>query len=179
MADEGLPEPTLAELTPLVHAELHQLARRYLARERAGHTLQPTALINEAYIRLAGERKVQWKNRAHFVGVAAQVMRFILVDHARAKRYAKRDYGGHRITFDEDLQIGDERSADVMALDDALTRLASLDPRRSRLAELRYFGGLSVEETAEAMDVSVATVVRDWRLTRAWLRRELTDGHER
>jgi len=170
------PEPTLEALTPLVQAELHQLARRYLARERPGHTLQPTALINEAYVRLAGERKVQWKNRAHFVGVAAQVMRFILVDHARAKRYAKRDHGGQRITFDEELQIGEERSADLLALDEALSRLAAIDPRRSRIAELRYFGGLSVEETAEALDVSVATVVRDWRLTRAWLRRELGAG---
>lgn len=170
------PDPTIEELTPLVHEELHRLARGYLARERPGHTLQPTALINEAYIRLAGERKVQWKNRAHFVGVAAQVMRFILVDHARAKRYAKRDHGGERITFDEELQIGDEPSADLLALDEALSRLSALDPRRSRIAELRYFGGLSVEETADALSVSVATVVRDWRLTRAWLRRELGAG---
>jgi RNA polymerase sigma factor (TIGR02999 family) len=176
VTEDRTPEPTLAELTPLVHAELHRLARSYLAREKPGHTLQPTALINEAYIRLAGERKVHWKNRAHFVGVAAQAMRFILVDHARAKQYAKRDPGGRRITFDEELEIGDQRSADLIALDDALSRLAALDVRRSRIAELRYFGGLSVEETAEALDVSVATVVRDWRLTRAWLRRELGAG---
>jgi RNA polymerase sigma factor (TIGR02999 family) len=170
----AMADPSVDELTPLVHAELHRLARRYLAREHAGHTLQPTALVNEAYIRLAGERKVQWRNRAHFVGMAAQVMRFILVDHARKKQYAKRNNGARRITFDEDLQIASERSADVMALDDALTRLAVVDERRSRVAELRYFGGLSVEETADALGVSTATIVREWRLTRAWLRRELT-----
>lgn len=177
-ADPSLDDrAALDELTQLVHAELRRLASRYLARERAGHTLQPTALVHEAYLRLAGERKVPWQSRAHFVGVAAQAMRFILVDHARKKRFAKRDQGAVRVTFDEGLEVADERSADLLALDEALAKLARLDPRRSRIAELRYFGGLSVEETAEALGLSVATVVRDWRLTRTWLRRELTgDG---
>jgi RNA polymerase sigma factor (TIGR02999 family) len=179
VSDSAAPNLSAHELTPLVHAELHRLASRYLARERPDHTLQPTALINEAFIHLAGDRRVAWRNRAHFVGTAAQVMRFILVDHARKRKYAKRNHGRERITFDEELQVTDERSADLLALDAALERLEQIDPRRSRIAELRYFGGLSVDETAEALSVSVATVVRDWRLTKAWLRRELSSGAQR
>ncbi len=164
----------LDALMPLVHAELHAVARRYLGRERAGHTLQPSALVNEVYLRLVGERDMKWKNRAHFVGVAAQLMRFILVDHARRKRYPKRGGGAVRVALDENLVVAPERSDELMALDEALTKLAAFDERKSRIAELRYFGGLSVEETAEALSVSVATVMRDWRLTRAWLQRELS-----
>lgn len=163
----------LDALIPLVHDELHRLARGYLARERPGHTLQATALVNEAYLRLVGERDMQWQSRAHFIGVAAQLMRFILVDHCRRKRYQKRGGDAARVTFDENLQVSVERDDELMALDDALKRLAAQDERKSRIAELRYFGGLSVEETAEVLSVSVATVMRDWRLTRAWLQREL------
>ena len=165
----------LDDLMPLVHEELHRLARGYLARERRGHTLQPTALVNEAYLKLVGERDMRWQGRAHFIGVAAQMMRFILVDHARRRDVQKRGGSAVRITFADDLDIAaDTRSAHLLALDDALTRLAAQDPRKGRIAELRYFGGLSVEETAEALHVSVATVMRDWRLTRAWLQRELS-----
>jgi len=163
----------LDALIPLVHDELHRLARAYLAHERPGHTLQATALVNEAYLRLVGEREMKWQSRAHFIGVAAQLMRFILVDHCRRKRYQKRGGGAARVTFDEGLQVTLERSDELMALDEALDRLAAQDERKSRIAELRYFGGLSVEETAEVLSVSVATVMRDWRLTRAWLQREL------
>jgi RNA polymerase sigma-70 factor, ECF subfamily len=163
----------LDTLMPLVHAELHRLARAYLGRERPGHTLQPTALINEAYLKLVGERDMQWQSRAHFVAVASQMMRFILVDHCRRKRMTKRGGAAARVTFDENLDVTDEKSAGLIALDDAMTKLAAQDARKSRVAELRVFGGLSVEETAEALSVSVATVMRDWRLTRAWLRREL------
>lgn len=164
----------LDELIPLVHAELHRLARGYLAREKPGHTLQPTALINEAYLKLVGEREMKWQNRSHFVAVAAQLMRFILVDHARRKGYQKRGGDAVRVTFDESLEVSDERGAELVALDDALKKLAAQDERKAKIAELRYFGGLSVEETAEAMSVSVATIMRDWRLTKAWLQRELS-----
>jgi RNA polymerase sigma factor (TIGR02999 family) len=165
----------LDALIPLVHAELHALARRYLGRERPGHTLQPSALVNEVYLRLVGERTMKWQNRAHFLAVTAQLMRFILVDHSRRRRYPKRGGGRIRIALDETLAIAPERSEELVALDEALTRLAALDERKSRIAELRYFAGLSVEETAEALSVSVATVMRDWRLTKAWLQRELSD----
>ena len=164
----------LDQLIPLVHDELHRVAKAYLSRERPGHTLQATALVNEAYLRLVGERQMEWQSRAHFIGVAAQLMRFILVDHCRRKNFQKRGGGAERVTFDEDLNVTVERSQELMALDDALVKLAARDERKSRIAELRYFGGLTVEETAEVLSVSVATVVRDWRLTRAWLQRELT-----
>lgn len=164
----------LDALIPHVHAELHAVARRYLARERPGHTLQPSALVNEAYMRLVGVRDMRWQNRAHFVAVAAQLMRFILVDHCRRKGYAKRGGKAARVTLNDHLVVAPERSDELIALDDALNRLAALDERKARIAELRYFGGLTVEETAEALSVSVATVMRDWRLARAWLRRELS-----
>jgi RNA polymerase sigma-70 factor (ECF subfamily) len=164
----------LDALIPLVHDELHRLAKGYLARERPGHTLQATALVNEAYLRLVGERDMLWQSRAHFIGVAAQLMRFILVDHCRRKNFQKRGGDAVRVTFDENLEVTVERSDELMALDEALNKLASQDERKSRIAELRYFGGLSVEETAEALSISVATVMRDWRLTRAWLQRELS-----
>ncbi len=163
----------LDTLIPLVHDELYRLARGYFAREQPGHTLQPTALVNEAYLRLVDERGMRWQSRAHFIGVAAQLMRFILVDHCRRKRYQKRGGGAARITFDENLPVGIERSDELLALDEALKKLAIRDERKSRIAELRYFGGLTVEETANVLSISVATVMRDWRLARAWLQREL------
>ena len=167
----------LDTLMPLVYAELHTVARRHLGRERRGHTLQPSALVNEAYLRLVGERGMRWQNRAHFIAVAAQLMRFILVDHARRRRHPKRGGGALHVTLEHEAMSAPERSGEVVALDEALTRLAAIDERKSRIAELRYFGGLTVEETAEAISVSVATVMRDWRLAKAWLQREMTRGH--
>jgi RNA polymerase sigma-70 factor, ECF subfamily len=164
----------LDELMPEVHAELHRLARGYISRERRGHTLQPTALINEAYLKLAGEHGMQWRSRSHFVAVAAQFMRFILVDHCRKRGYAKRGGGAVRVTFDENLNVSDRRGAELLQLDEKLRELEAQDPRKSRIAELRFFGGLTVEETADALSVSVATVMRDWRITKAWLQRELS-----
>jgi len=164
----------LDALIPIVHDELHRIARGYLSRERPGHTLQATALVNEAYLRLVGEREMQWQNRAHFIGVAAQLMRFILVDHCRRKRFQKRGGDAERVTFDEGLPVAFERHEEAMALDEALAKLAEQDERKSRIAELRYFGGLSIEETAAVLALSEATIVREWRLTRAWLRKELS-----
>ncbi len=165
----------LDALLPLVHAELRKVASRHLGKERPGHTLQPTALVNEAYLRLVGQRDIKWQNRAHFIGVAAQLMRFILVDHHRKKRNAKRGGAAVRVTFTEDLDVaGRSGGGEFLALDTALTKLAEQDERKAKIAELKYFGGLSTEETAEALSISTATVVREWRLARAWLRRELT-----
>lgn len=163
----------LDRLLPHVYSELKKLAAAQLKRESAGHTLQPTALVHEAYLRLIDQREVQWQNRAHFFGVAAQIMRRILIDHARRKRARKRDAGGVRVTFDERLPSTSDGEPDLLALDDALNRLHELDPRQARVVELRYFGGLSVEETAEALSTSPATVKRDWAVARAWLHREL------
>jgi RNA polymerase sigma factor (TIGR02999 family) len=163
----------LDALMPLVHGELHRLARSFVARERPGHSLQATALVNEVYLRLVDEREMQWQSRAHFIGVAAHLMRFILVDHCRRKNYQKRGGGAVRVTFDEALPVTLERGDELVALDEALQRLTAQDERKGRIVELRYFGGLSVEETAEVLSVSVATVMRDWRLARAWLQREL------
>ena len=162
------------ELLPLVYQELHRLAHQYMSRERAGHTLQTSALVNEAFLRLADQRDVQWQNRAHFVGLAGQMMRRILVDYARNRGYAKRGGGAVQVSLDEELVVSDERSAEVVALDDALQSLARLDERKSRLVELRFFGGLSIEETAEVLAVSPGTVMRDWTLAKAWLRREMS-----
>ena len=162
------------ELMPLVYQELHRLAHLYMSRERAGHTLQTSALVNEAFLRLTDQRDVQWQNRAHFVGIAGQMMRRILVDYARKRGYAKRGGGACQVSLDEELIVSDERSADVVALDDALQSLARLDERKSRLVELRFFGGLSIEETAEVLGVSPGTVMRDWTLAKAWLRREMS-----
>lgn len=163
----------LDALMPLVHEELHQLARNFVARERPGHSLQATALVNEVYLKLVGERRMQWQSRAHFIGVAAHLMRFILVDHCRRKNYQKRGGGNARVTFDESLPLTLDRGEELMALDRTLQKLSVQDERKARIVELRYFGGLSVEETAEVLSVSVATVMRDWRLARAWLRREM------
>lgn len=166
----------LDQLTPLVYKELRQLAKRALKHERAGHTLQTSDLVHEAYLKLFNEREMSWQNRAHFFAVAAQMMRMILVDYARKRNYAKRGGGALRVSFDEALAVSDERAADLIALDDALKSLAELDERKGRIAELRYFGGLSIEETAEALGVAPVTVMRDWRLTKAWLYRELSQG---
>jgi RNA polymerase sigma factor (TIGR02999 family) len=160
-------------LIPLVYDELRRLARRYLRRERPDHTLQSAALVNEAYLRLIRQEHPQWQNRAHFFGVAAQLMRHILVDHARNRAAAKRGAGAPRLTLDPDIALPQERDVDLIALDDALNQLAALDPQQSRLVELRFFGGLSIEETSVVLGVSPATVKREWATARAWLQREM------
>jgi RNA polymerase sigma factor (TIGR02999 family) len=166
-------QAALEQLIPLVQAELHQLARNYLRRERRGHTLQTAALVNEAYLRLV-EQHVSWQNRAHFFGVAAQLMRRTLVEYARNKKRAKRGGGQQRVSLTAVAETTPSEDADLLALDDALSSLAELDPRQSRIVELRYFGGLTIAETAEVLDISEATVEREWRLARAWLLRELS-----
>ncbi len=163
----------LNQLMPLVYDELRRLAHHYLRRERAAHTLQTSALVNEVYLKLVNQRAVQWQSRAHFFAIAAQLMRTILVDYARRRNYAKRGGGAQRVMFDEALAVSNEQTAELIALDDALNTLAALDERKSKVAELRFFGGLSVEETAEVLKVSPVTVMREWRLTKAWLHREL------
>jgi len=171
----GMGDPGAREaLIPLVYDELRRLARRYLRRERLDHTLQSAALVNEAYIRLVGQRFPEWENRAHFFGVAAQLMRQILVDHARNRNAAKRGAGAPRLTLDPAVGLPQERELDIVELDDALNKLAQLDPQQSRLVELRFFAGLSIEETAVVMGSSPATVKREWAMARAWLRREMT-----
>jgi RNA polymerase sigma factor (TIGR02999 family) len=164
----------LDKLMPLVYDELRRQAARYLRREQAGHTLQTTALIHEAYVRLVDQRNVQWQNRAHFFGIAAQMMRRILVDHARTKKRAKRGGSDVRISIDDATVAVKGQDLDVVALDEALDRLARIDEQQSRVVELRFFSGLSVEETAEVMGISPATVKRDWSMAKAWLHRELT-----
>ena len=163
----------LEQLIPLVHDELRRLARRFMGGERAGHTLQPTALVNEAYLRLVDLRQMRWQDRAHFLAMAARLMRRILVDAARSKGYRKRGGDAHRVSFDEALGVTDARGEDLVALDEALTRFAAVSARRAEVVELRFFGGLSVEETAEALKVSPETVKRDWKLAKVWLLREL------
>jgi RNA polymerase sigma-70 factor, ECF subfamily len=162
----------LDELIPLVYPELRRLARVYMARENSGHTLQTSALINEAYLRLVNQQDIEWQNRAHFFAVAAQVMRHILVDHARKYRYGKRGGGKEHIPLDELAVACDERATELIALDDALTHLASIDSRKSQIVELRFFGGLTVEETAEVMKLAPITIMREWRAAKAWLARE-------
>lgn len=164
----------LEKLLPLVEDELHRLAHRYMSRERVDHTLQTTALVNEAYLKLIDQRG-HWQNRGHFFGIAAQIMRRILIDHARKHRGARRD-GGNVISLDDVAVVSDERATELVALDDALSTLASVDERKARLVELRYFGGLKDEEIAEVLGVSVATITRDWRTAKAFLRRELSQG---
>jgi len=161
-------------LLPLVHQELHRLAHRYMSRESAGHTLETSALVNEAYLRLVDQKQVRWQNRAHFFGIAAHIMRRILVDHARSRNYQKRGGSAGRVAIDETMVVSAERTAEVIALDEALVRLAEVDPRKSQLVELRFFGGLSIEEAAEVLKVSPGTIMRDWTLAKAWLRREIT-----
>ncbi len=159
-------------LMRVVYEELHALAEHFMRRERGDHTMQPTMLVHDAYLRLMGQRDTSWQNRSHFFGIAAQAMRRILVDHVRRSRAAKRD-GGERMTLDESVAVSPQQSVDIMALDEALGKLAALDPRQARVVELRYFGGLSIEQTAEVLSVSPATVKRDWVFSRAFLQREL------
>ncbi|MCH7716873.1 MAG: sigma-70 family RNA polymerase sigma factor [Gemmatimonadetes bacterium] len=168
----------LAKLIPLVYDELHRLAEHYMRNERVGHTLQPTALINEAYLRLASAEKANWQHRAHFVAVAAGTMRRVLIDHARKQKAAKR--GGKQAALpleDSPEFLSEERSEELIALDEALTRLQELDPRQSQVVELRFFGGLTVEETAEVLGISPKTVKRDWAVARAWLHGEMSKDH--
>jgi RNA polymerase sigma-70 factor, ECF subfamily len=165
----------LEDLLPLVYRELRQLAAQRLRRERPDHTLQPTALVHEAYIRLVDQRRVRWKNRAHFYAAAAHIMRRILVDRARARKTDKRGGGWERVTLGGDGTPGGSRTVDVLALDDALDRLAALDPGQERIVELRYFGGLTLDETAEVIGISTATVKREWAIAKAWLRAQLSD----
>jgi RNA polymerase sigma factor (TIGR02999 family) len=165
----------LDRLTPLVYDAIRRLAHRYVQREREGHTLQTTALVNEAYLRLAGSQNIPWQNRSHFFAVTAQVMRRILIDHARRRHYVKHGGGAQQVALDEAVAMSHERAAELVALDEALDELAQLDPRKSRVVELRYFGGLSLEETAEVLEVSPMTVRRDWRAAKAWLYRRMRD----
>jgi len=166
-------EAALEQLLPIVEAELRRLARAYMARERRGHTLQTTALVNEAFLRLADARRVRWQDRAHFLGISARLMRRVLVDHARARGYQKRGGGVQRVALDDAVGAAPPLDVDLVALDRALEALTQVDERKSRVIEMRFFGGLTVEETAEALRVSTDTVKRDWRLAKLWLLREL------
>jgi RNA polymerase sigma factor (TIGR02999 family) len=165
-------ESAFDQLVPLVHAELHRLARRHMRGERSGHTLQTTALVNEAYLRLMDLKRVRWQDRAHFFAMSARLMRRVLVDHARSRQFVKRG-GGARMTPFDDASMSVQPSVDLVALDDALGALAAIDPRKSKVVEMRFFAGFSVEETAAALHVSAETVMRDWRVAKAWLHREL------
>ncbi len=168
--DEG----ALEKLTPLVYEELRRLANRYMKGEKPGHTLQTTALVNEAYVRLIDWKNVRWQNRSHFYAVAAQMMRRILVDYARTRSHVKRDGGIHQVTLDEAALLPQkDQGADLIALDEALKTLATMDARKSKIVELRFFGGLSVEETAEVLKIAPITVMREWSKAKAWLYREL------
>ena len=169
-------EEALEKLAPLVHAELYRLAKRYMSRERPDHLLQTSALINEAYVRLIDWKSVRWQNRAHFFGVAAQIMRRILVDFARRRPHVERSLEAIRLPLDEAMTVSSERDPDLLALDEALKSLATIDERKSRIVELRFFGGLSVEETAEVMRLSSITVIREWNKAKAWLYRELSNN---
>jgi RNA polymerase sigma-70 factor (ECF subfamily) len=166
-------ESALARLIPIVHDELHRIARACMAGEKGDHTLQATALVNEAYLRLIQIERMRWQNRAHFLAMAARLMRRILVDFARSKRYVKRGGGVVSVSLASDIAVPAEPGRDLVALDDALDALARIDPRKSRVIEMRFFGGLSVKETSEALGVSSETVMRDWKLAKAWLLREL------
>lgn len=167
-------QSALDKLIPLVNDELRRLARYYMRHERPDHTLQTTALVNEAYLKLVGQRNVHWENRNHFFAIAAQLMRRILVDHARTQNYAKRGGKTQAISLDETAIVSKQPTRDLVALDDALNGLAAIDPRRSKVVELRFFGGLSVEETAEVLKVSPVTVMRDWSVAKAWLYKAMT-----
>jgi RNA polymerase sigma factor (TIGR02999 family) len=169
-------EEALQKLMPLVYDQLHAAARRHMAGERAGHTLQTTALIHETYLRLVDVRRVQWQDRAHFLAVCAQLMRRILIDFARSRGYQKRGGAAPHVNFDEKLAVSAEPDFNLVALDDALNRLAKMDERKSKVVELRFFGGLDLKETAEVMKVSPDTVMRDWKMAKVWLLRELRGG---
>ena len=175
----GGEDAALQQIIPIVYSELKRIAHRYMAGERRGHTLQTTALVNEAYLKLVDSRQVSWQNRAHFFAISAQLMRRILVDFARSRGYQKRGGAARDVTLEEGLMGAQTRTQNLVALDDALKTLSDLDPRKSKVVELRFFGGLSVEETAEVLKVSQDTVLRDWRLARAWLGRELSGEKDR
>jgi RNA polymerase sigma factor (TIGR02999 family) len=166
----------LEKLTAVVYDEIRRIAHRFMQRERKPHTLQTTALVNEAYVRLLGHKQIEWNGRGHFLAVVSQVMRQVLIDHARRKQYLKRGGDIQRVSFDENATMSVERAAELLALDEALISLAAIDPRKAQMVELRYFGGLSLEETATVMGVSVMTVRRDWRAAKAWLYRAITTG---
>ena len=165
----------LEDLVPLIYPELRRLARKYMRQEKPGHTLQTSALINEAYLRLAGTEAAEWQNRSHFFAVAAQVMRHILIDHARKHQVARRGGGLLRVSLDETAFASHERAAEFMALDEALTKLALVDARKSQIVEMKFFGGLTVEEVAEVMKLSPITIKREWRAAKAWLHLEITE----
>jgi len=169
-------QSALDELYPLVYDELHRLARRYMSRERKGHTLQTTALINEAYVRLVDQKNVNWANRSHFFAISAQIMRRILIDHARRHAYAKRGGGARQVSLEEVAAIVPDQGRELVRLDEALKSLAERDPRRSQVVELRYFGGLNNEEIAGVLHVSENTVTRDWNMARAWLYQQLSEN---
>jgi len=162
-------QAALDRLMPLVDQELHRLAHHYMRQEKPGHTLQTTALVNEAYLKLVDQRQMHWKNRTHFFALSAQLMRRILVDHARKRKYAKRGGDAQKITLDEAMVVSRQPGRDLVALDQALEELAALDPRKGKVVELKFFGGLTAEETAEVLDVSPLTVKRDWKMAKAWL----------
>ena len=166
----------LDKLVPLVYDELRRLAHHYMRQEREGHTLQTTALVNEAYVRLIDQNSVHWQGKAHFFAIAAQMMRRILVDYARSRRYAKRGGEGRQVTFDESAIVSPQRGAEMVAVDEALTDLAQHDARKSKIVELRFFGGLNIEETAEVMGISPTTVQREWRSAKAWLYQAIRQG---
>jgi RNA polymerase sigma factor (TIGR02999 family) len=173
----GGDEQALEKLTPLVYRQLHQVAQRCMAGQRPDHTLQTTALVNEVYLRLVDCEQVNWQDRAHFFAVSARLMRRILIDFARSRGYQKRGAGATHIPLEEAPSVGSEPDPNLVALDDALQALAAVDERKAKVVELRFFGGLSIEETAEVLKVSVETVVRDWRLAKMWLLRELSEGN--
>ena len=170
-------EQALEKLTPLVYEQLHRIAQRCMAGERTGHTLQTTALVNEVYLQLVDCGQINWQDRAHFFAVSAQLMRRILIDFARSRGYQKRGGGTHHLSLDEAPPVCSEPDSNLVALDDALTALAAVDARKSKVVELRFFGGLSLEETAEVLKVSTETVGRDWKLAKVWLLRELSEGN--
>jgi len=169
-------QSALEALIPLVHKELRRLAHLYMKGERPGHTLQTTALVNEAYLKLIDQKRVEFKNRTQFFALAATLMRHILVDHARSRQYVKRGGGALRVSLEKALLVSGDRDEDLVALDEALVRLATVDIRKSKVVELRFFGGLSVEETAEALDISAVTVMREWRMAKAWLYNTLNEA---
>jgi RNA polymerase sigma-70 factor (ECF subfamily) len=169
-------QAALDKLMPLVEAELHRLAHYYMSRERVGHTLQTTALVDEAYLRLVGQKNIDWQNRAHFFGIAAKLMRQILVDYARKRHFAKRGGNAWHVSLDEAAIIAEERASEIVALDEALRDLAEISPEQSRIVELRFFGGLTIEETAEVMRLSVDKVKRDWSMARTWLYHQIKVG---
>ncbi len=163
-------QQALEQLMPLVYSELHRLAHRHIRKERPGHTLQTSALLNEAFLRLVDQRDVTWKSRAHFFAIAAQMMRRILVDYARSRRYLKRGGDAQQVSFDEELMVSRQLSADILGVHEALNELATIDERKAKVVELKFFGGLTNEEAAEVLEVSPGTVMRDWTLSKAWLR---------